>query len=231
LVSKSVGWENAFGLQLQDLVNWMQTLSVHYGYFGIFLISLIGAASIFFPIPSTVVIFALAGLKMNGSWVFEPFWIAVAAGIGSATGEFTSYLIGFGGRKAIGEKYKRKMDVLMKVFNKYGWLVIFIFALTPLPDDLLFIPLGIMRYSVVRIFVPALIGKFCMNLIIAYCGRFSIGAIQSVFGAESDWVSVVIGMVLAIAMLVIVLVIMFRLDWDKYLEKHLNEKEGQERRT
>ena len=224
MVSKSVGWENAFGLQLQDLVSWMQTLSVQYGYFGIFLISLIGAAAIFFPIPYTVVIFALAGLKMNGNWVFEPLWIAVAAGIGSATGEFTSYLVGFGGRKAIGEKYKSKMDVLVRVFNRYGWLVIFIFALTPLPDDLLFIPLGVLRYSVVRAFIPALIGKFCVNLIVAYSGRFSIHAIQSVFGAESDWMSIVIGMVLAVALLVIVLVVMFKLDWEKYIEKRLNEK-------
>lgn len=226
MVSKSVGLENVFGLELKDLVNWMQTLSVQYGYFGIFLISLIGAASIFFPIPYTVVIFTIAGLKMNGNWIFEPLWIAAAAGIGSAMGEFTSYLVGFGGRKAIGEKYKHKIDVLGKALNKYDWLVIFIFALTPLPDDLLFIPLGVMRYSVVRIFIPALVGKFCMNLIIAYCGRFSIGAIQSVFGAENDWMSVVIGTVLAIALLVIMLVIMFKLDWEKYLERHLNEKGG-----
>jgi len=205
-------------LQFQDIINWLLSLSSQYGYFGIFLMSLIGALSIFFPIPYTVVIFTLGQS-------FEPLWIAVAAGLGSAIGEFSGYLLGFGGRKVISEKYKKKMDLLVKVFNKFGPVVIFLFALTPLPDDLLFIPLGVMRYSIVRVFVPALIGKFCMNLIVAYSGRFSIQIIRDIFGVESEWISALIGMILAIVLMIIVFVIMFKVDWEKYLEKYLAEKE------
>jgi membrane protein YqaA with SNARE-associated domain len=203
----------------EDIVNWLQGLSIQYGYFGIFLLSLIGALSIFFPIPYTVVIFTLGQS-------FEPVWIAVAAGLGSAVGEFSGYLLGFGGRKAISERYKKKMNFLVKLFNKFGLVVIFLFALTPLPDDLLFIPLGVMRYSIIRMFVPALIGKFCMNLIVAYSGRFSIQIIRDIFGVGSDWISALIGMVLAILLMIIVFVIMFKVDWEKYFEKYLVEKEA-----
>ena len=210
--------ERIFQLQFQDIVNWLLSLSSQYGYFGIFLISLIGALSIFFPIPYTVVIFTLGQS-------FEPLWIAVAAGLGSAVGEFSGYLLGFGGRKAISERYKKKVDLLVRVFNKFGPVVIFLFALTPLPDDLLFIPLGVMRYSIVRVFVPAVIGKFCMNLIVAYSGRFSIQIIRDVFGVESDWITALIGMVLAIILLIIVLIVMFKVDWEKYLENYLTEEE------
>jgi len=198
----------------------MQNLSIQYGYFGIFLISLFGAMSIFFPIPYTVVIFTIGGIK-----VFEPVWVAVAAGIGSTVGEFSGYLIGFGGRKAISGKYQKKMDFLMKLFKKFGSVLIFLFALTPLPDDLLFIPLGVMRYGIIRALVPALIGKVLMNLIIAYSGRFSVQIIRDIFGVESDWVSALIGMVLAIVLLIAVLIIMFKVDWEKYFEKYLDEKE------
>ena len=201
-------------MQFEDIINWMINLSGTYGYFGIFLISLIGAMSIFFPIPYTVVIFALGER-------FEPLWIAVAAGIGSAIGEFSGYLLGVGGRKVISDKYKKKMDFLVKVFNKYGAITIFLFALTPLPDDLLFIPMGVMRYSIVKAFIPALIGKFCMNLIVAYSGRFSIQIIRDIFGVESDWVSATIGMVIAIILLIVVFVIMFKVNWEKYFEKYV----------
>ena len=210
--------ERSLQLQFQDIVNWLLSLSSQYGYFGIFLISLIGALSIFFPIPYTVVIFTLGQS-------FEPLWIAVAAGLGSAVGEFSGYLLGFGGRKAISERYKKKVDLLVRVFNKFGPVVIFLFALTPLPDDLLFIPLGVMRYSIVRVFVPAVIGKFCMNLIVAYSGRFSIQIIRDVFGVESDWITALIGMILAIVLLIIVFIIMFKVDWERYLEKYLTEEE------
>ena len=211
-------------MQLQDIIDWMMSLSGAYGYFGIFIISLIGAMSIFFPIPYTVVIFALGER-------FEPLWIAVAAGIGSAVGEFSGYLLGVGGRKVISEKYKKKMDFLVRVFNKYGAITIFLFALTPLPDDLLFIPMGVMRYSVVKAFIPALIGKFCMNLIVAYSGRFSIQIIRDIFGVESDWISATIGMIIAIILLIVVFVIMFKVNWEKYFEKYVAEEEGSGEKT
>ena len=210
----------------QQLFKWMESLALQYGYFGIFLISLIGALSIIFPIPYTVIIFTLGGLRVGEAWVFEPLWIAVAAGIGSAFGEFSGYLLGFGGRKVISEKYKKKMDFLVKVFNKYGSITIFLFALTPLPDDLLFIPMGVMRYSIIKAFIPALIGKFFMNLIVAYSGRFSIQIIRDIFGVESDWISALIGMVIAIALLIIVFVIMFKVNWEKYFEKYVTKEEG-----
>ncbi len=203
----------------EDIINWLLGLSIQYGYFGIFLLSFIGALSIFFPIPYIVVIFTLGQS-------YEPIWIAVAAGLGSAIGEFSGYLLGFGGRKVISEKYKKKMNFLVKLFNRFGPVVIFLFALTPLPDDLLFIPLGAMRYSIVKMFVPALIGKFCMNLIVAYSGRFSIQAIRDIFGVGSDWISALIGMTLAILLMIIVFVIMFKVDWEKYFEKYLAEKEA-----
>ena len=210
---------------IQQLTEWMNNLAIQYGYFGFFLISLIGALSIFFPIPYTVVIFTLGGLKIGGAWAFEPIWIAVAAGIGSAVGEFSGYLLGFGGRRVIGERYKKKMDFLMKLFEKYGLIVIFIFALTPLPDDLLFIPLGVIRYSLVRALVAALIGKICMNFIVAYSGRFSVQIMRDIFGVESDWISALIGMVLAIVFLIAVFVVMFKVDWEKHFEKYVAEEE------
>jgi len=215
---------------IQQLDEWMKNLAVTYGYPGIFLISLIGALSIFFPIPYTVVIFALGGLKDEvGAWLFEPLWIAVSAGIGSAVGEFSGYLLGSGGRRVISGKYKKKMEFLVKLFNKFGPIAIFLFALTPLPDDLLFIPLGVMQYSIVKAFVPALIGKFCMNFIVAYSGRFSIQIIQNIFGVESNWISALIGTVLAIILLIIVFVIMFKVDWEKHFEKYLTEEKHGEK--
>jgi membrane protein YqaA with SNARE-associated domain len=198
----------------------MRTFTAQYGYLGIFLISLLGSMSLFVPIPYTIVIFTLGGLPG-----FEPFWIAVAAGLGSALGEFSGYLIGVGGRKAIGQKYRKKMDFLMKLFNKYGPIAIFIFSLTPLPDDLLFIPLGVMRYSLFRAFIPALIGKFFSNLIIAYSGQWSLEIISELFGLEGEGSSFIVGTFIGIILMVIVFIIMFKVDWEKHFSKYLDEKE------
>lgn len=198
----------------------MESFAIQYGYLGIFLISFLGATSVFIPIPSSVVIFTL-----GASQTFDPLWIAVAAGTGAALGEFSGYLIGFGGRRVIGEKYKKKMDFLTKLFKKFGPIVIFAFALTPLPDDLLFIPLGIMRYSLLKAFIPALLGKFVSNLIIAYSGRLSLQIIGDIFGVEGEGMSALIGMILALVLMVVVFVIMFKVDWEKRFAKYVDAPE------
>jgi membrane protein DedA with SNARE-associated domain len=211
-------------LELQDIADWMRNFAVQYGYLGIFLISLLGAMSIFVPIPYTIVIFILGGLQdAAGNWIFDPLWIAVAAGVGAAIGEFSGYLIGFGGRKVIGEKYKKKMDFLTKLFKKFGPIAIFVFALTPLPDDLLFIPLGIMRYGLIRAFIPSLLGKFFSNLIIAYSGRLSLEIVENIFGVEGEGMSLLIGTIIGIVLLVIVFIIMFKVDWEKRFAKYVDD--------
>jgi membrane protein YqaA with SNARE-associated domain len=176
--------------------------------------------SLFVPIPYTIVIFTMGGLPG-----FEPLWIAVAAGLGSAVGEFSGYLIGIGGRKAISQKYRKKMDFLMKLFKKFGPVAIFLFALTPLPDDLLFIPLGVMRYSLLRAFIPALIGKFFSNLIIAYSGRWSLELISTLFGLEGEGSSFLIGTIIGIILMIIVIIIMFKVDWEKRFSRYIDTSE------
>lgn len=211
----------SFQTVFQQFGQWMENFSMQYGYFGVFLMSLLGSMSIIFPIPYTVILFTLGSLEM-----FNPLLLAMACGLGSAIGEFSGYLLGLGGRKIISEQSKRKIEFFLKIFEKFGPVAVFIFALTPLPDDLLFIPLGIMRYSFLKAFIPAILGKICMSLIIVYSARFTIQIIQQIFGLESDWMSAGISMVIAIMLLIIILVLMFKIDWERVFQKHIDKING-----
>jgi len=203
-------------LQIQDIINWLIGIALRYGYFGVFVVSLLSGVSIFFPVPDTLVIFALAGLKAGSAWDFDMLVIAAAAAMGAAIGELSGYLIGLGGRKPIIRKYKKKIDFLEKVFRKFGSVAIFAFAFTPLPDDLVFIPLGMMRYNVIKALIPAYIGKFCMYLVVASAGRFLVPGFAEFFGAD-DWLDVLVVMSLGI----IAFVLVFKVDWEKYLGKYM----------
>lgn len=207
---------------LQSFAAWMQNLSVQYGYFGVFFISLLGSTAILIPIPYTVVLFTLGTVEG-----FNPILISLSSALGAAVGEFSGYLLGLGGRKIISEKQKRKMEFLLKIFGKYSPIAIFIFALTPLPDDLLFIPLGVMHYSLLKAFIPALTGKICMSLIIVYSARLAVDFIKQIFGIEGDWMSALIGMTISLALLIIIFFIMFKVDWEKIFEKYMVKKESE----
>lgn len=208
----------------QQLTHWLKNFSIQYGYFGVFLASLLGSVSIFFPVPYTLILFTLGSIES-----FNPVMLSVASGLGSALGEFSGYLLGLSGRKIISKKNKRKMDYLLKLFGRFWPFAIFLFALTPLPDDLIFIPLGVMQYSLLKAIMPALIGKFCMSLIIVYSARFTVHIAREIFGVEGEWFSALISMVVASVLLVIIFIVMFKVDWEKIFEKRSAKKKEVEK--
>ena len=190
----------------------MEQFAFQFGYLGVFIISFIGSVSVIFPVPYTLVIFVLGSM-------LDPFFVAVSGGLGAALGEFSGYTLGYYGRKIVNKERRRKMDYMVKLFGRYGPVTIFLFALTPLPDDLLFIPLGVMRYPFLKAFVPALLGKIVMTFILAYSGQQSIELIRIIFG-ESGW----IGTVVTATLLIVIIVVMIKIDWEKLFEKHVGIK-------
>jgi uncharacterized membrane protein len=80
-----------------------------------------------------------------------------------------------------------------------------------------------MRYGLIQAFIPALLGKFFSNLIIAYSGRLSLEIVKNIFGVEGEGMSLLIGTIIGIVLLVIVFIIMFKLDWEKRFAKYVDE--------
>jgi len=187
-------------------MDWLQLLVQNLGYFGVFLLGLIGAASVIIPIPTTVALLGVAALR-----IYDPFLLALAFGLGAAVGQLTSYAVGCTGRAVVGKKHKRRLDALLKIFDRYGMVAVFFFALTPLPDSLLFIPMGLVHYSLWKVFVAAVAGKISMSLIITYVG----GAMGEAFA--ENWIFTVVTTFL----LVLVVIAMFKIDWEKIVGKYL----------
>jgi membrane protein YqaA with SNARE-associated domain len=184
---------------------WLVALATQYGYIGIFLVSLIGSLSIVIPVPYTILIFTFGR-------VLNPALIAVAGGVGSALGEISGYALGYLGRAVVSKERQRKMDCFLGVFRRYGPLTILVFAVTPLPDDLLFIPLGIMRYNFLKAFIPCLLGKTLMCFALAYAGYMSIGFVETVFGGYGGIATTIV----STSMLAGVVYLMYKIDWEKY---------------
>lgn len=165
-----------------------------------------------FPIPYTIFIY-LAGAVLN------PFALAVVSGIGAGIGELSGYALGYFGEGLVNKRYGPRLKAFAKLLDQFGPIAIFLFALTPLPDDLLFIPLGMSRYGLLKALIPSIIGKFFMSLILAYAGYYSIGFVSQLYG-EGGW----LGVVLTTVFLILVIVAMIRIDWEKLAGRYLAKK-------
>ncbi len=183
-----------------------------FGYPGIFLLGFVGAASIIIPIPYTVVLLTISAPQFG----FNPILLAIVAGFGAAVGELVGYGLGYAGRRVVSKRHERRLNAMLRIFDRFGMPAVFVFALTPLPDDLLFIPLGLLRYNFWKVFIPCVAGKFLMSLIIVHVGS----AAGQVF--VGNWI-----LALATAILLILIIIaIFRINWEKLAEKYLPQKKG-----
>lgn len=194
-----------------SFTDWMYQVAAQFGYFGVFLVSLVGTMAIVVPIPYTLVILGL------GAAGWDPLLLTIAGGSGSAIGELAGYFLGYYGRRIISEERQRKMDYFLKLFGKYTPAAIFIFALTPLPDDLLFIPLGILQYSLFKAFIPAILGKTLMCYILATFGKIYGDLLTLLFGDTGSWISTAITAVF----LILVIYALYRVDWEKVFDRYV----------
>lgn len=194
-----------------DLWLWIDSFARDYGYAGAFFISVLGNLSIFFPVPYALVIYTLGAL-------LDPILLGISSGLGSAIGEFLSYFVGRGGRKLLDKRYGKRLDSVRLLIQRFGVVTIFAFALLPIPDDLVMIPLGMLKYSLKKAFVAMFAGKTLMSIILAYAGRYSISLIRDLFSAGGIWT-----VLISMSLLVILIILMLKIDWGRFIP--MNEKE------
>ena len=142
------------------------------GYVGAFVSGLIGTSSLMISVfPPQVVVFILSDPSLQ----FNPLLIGIAGGIGAGIGQYAHYYIGEGGRYVMPQKYRDRIDAWKPRVEKYGALLIFLFAATPLtPDDLIWIPLGVMKYPKKKALVASITGKTIMLVAFAYAGYYGL---------------------------------------------------------
>jgi membrane protein YqaA with SNARE-associated domain len=101
--------------------------------------------------------------------VFNPFWVAIAAGSGAAIGELSGYLAGFSGRKII--QRVSKYETLIQWMKKYGDISILLLAFFPNPAfDMAGITAGGLKVPLMRFLFWCMIGKILKMLVFSYGG-------------------------------------------------------------
>ena len=165
----------------QQFQVWATDLISSMGYVGLFLVNFIASASIIFPIPAFLLVFGAGSLRILNPWI-----IGIAAGAGAALGELIGYGIGKGGREVVKEKYKKLIKTGEKwIENHSSFLMIVVFAATPLPDDILGIVCGVFDYDIKKFFLASFIGKVIMNSALAWGGFYGFQWVSEIFGSTT----------------------------------------------
>jgi len=185
------------------------------GYLALSLVSFFGSLIPFVPIPSFVVLATMA--------VGDQFNIHILAILGAVTATLAKMIIfyaSYGGGRIISEKTRKRMKPFERLAKKYGGAAAFVAAATPIPDDLIYIPLGLAKYNPRRFFIATLTGKFVLSYTIVLIAHFvGLSILDPLLENIKDPSTIYLGMIVFGVILTVMIILLLRLDWEKVLGK------------
>ena len=162
-----------FGLDLAQLTT--------YGYLGLFVISLISAASIVMPMPGAAAVTSAGAFLDPVLSIPVPILVGLVAGPAETLGELTGYAAGYGGSALFRDRsfYPRVR----------GWMerrgIVTMFVLSSFPNplvDVAGVAAGAVRMRLWRFVVGVLAGKVFKNIYLASGGLAGAELIRRFFG-------------------------------------------------
>ncbi|MDN5846208.1 MAG: VTT domain-containing protein [Candidatus Nitrosocosmicus sp.] len=187
-------------------------------YLAIFLLTFISAVLIIVPIPYFPILMT-AVLVTN----LDPNLIVLFGAFGAVSAKSIVYMISYYGtnignlkRNFNSEDYPETYRIL----RKYGGLTIFLAGITPIPDNIIFIPFGMYRYNPLKFILITFFSKMLLNVIVVW-GTIIIG--KPIIGNFSemslDINTLIVAVIISIVVFSILFVFFLKIKWAVFLER------------
>jgi len=183
------------------------------GYLGLTIVSFFGSLVPFVPVPSFLL---LATMAVGAQ--FDINILALIAAFTATAAKQIIFYISYGGRKIISEKTKKRMKPFQKLVKRYGGTAAFVAAATPIPDDIVYIPLGLAKYNPRKFFVATLLGKLVLCYVVVLISHYmGLSVLEPILEEIKDPLPVYVGIIILGAIMTITVILLLRLDWAKIL--------------
>jgi membrane protein DedA with SNARE-associated domain len=167
--------------------------------------------------PSNLLIASSATVGLVNPGLTALLFIGFIIAMVAALAKGIHYMITFFVRGHLSEKRQARLDADGAKVKRWAFPLLFIAAATPIPDEPVVIPLGLMKYSPAKFFSAYFLGKIVITIPGAILGNFA----GDIFSAYLNPVAMVI---LSIVLTVVVTIILLKVDVGKLAEKYLKKK-------
>lgn len=183
------------------------------GYIGLALVSFFGSLIPFVPLPSFIFLATMAaGDKFN------IHYLVLISAITATVAKQIIFLISYGGRKMMNAKTRTRMKPFERLVKRYGAAAAFVAAATPIPDDLIYVPLGLARYNPIRFFISTFVGKIVLGYVVVLLSHFfGMKYVEPFLENIKDPMVVYVGFAVFAVMMTVAILLLLRLNWEKIL--------------
>lgn len=183
------------------------------GYLSLSLVNFFGSLIPFVPLPGFLL---LATMSVGNT--FDLHILALSSAITATIAKQIIFYVSYGGRKIINEKTRKRMRPFERLVKRYGAAAAFFAAATPIPDDLVYVPLGLAKYNPKRFFIATLTGKIVLSYAIVLISHYlGLSLVEPFLENIDDTTPVYVGIALFGVMMTAAIVLLLRLDWARIL--------------
>lgn len=147
----------------------------------------------------------------------DPFTIGFLVALGSASAKFVHYIAAFFIGGFVGKERRERLDAAGLKLRRWASLALFVVAATPLPDEPVVVPLGLVKYSPVNFYLAYFAGKLSITVVGAYLGKASQEHLVPMISQEAL-------IAISIILTVVFTIILLKVDVGKVVEKILKRK-------
>ncbi|MCE4617262.1 MAG: hypothetical protein F7C32_01585 [Desulfurococcales archaeon] len=185
-----------------------------WGLLGIFVISLLSNVVPYMTVPYLVFIALYSATNVS---VYAKIAAALLGGVGAGLGKTITFSIIYSGRKLLSDEKRKQLSDLVELFRRGIFITLFIFAASPLPDDLFYVPLAIAGYSIFRFFVAVALGKTVITALAVAFGS-SVSYLTGESSVSPSLMALTFMLTLAATYVII------KINWNKVMELYDKNK-------
>ena len=179
------------------------------------LVNFFGSLVPFVPLPGFLL---LATMSVGNEYNLHA--LALVSAVSATIAKQIIFYVSFKGRRIMNDKTRTRMRPFERLVKRYGAAAAFVAAATPMPDDIIFIPLGLAKYNPKRFFVATLTGKIVLSYIIVFISHYiGLSFIQPFLENIDDATPVYIGILIFGIVMTAVIVLLLKLDWPRIMAK------------
>ena len=185
-----------------------------YDLLGVLLTSF-GLNLIPFAGPSNLLIATNAALITKA----DPWTLGFLIAVGSASAKLTHYVLTFFAGKLVSEKRRKILDAKAQKIRPWAFLALLLASATPIPDDPIIIPLGLLKYNPIKFYLAVFLGKLAITVFGAYLGKSGQNFFSSLVNQPT-----IIG--ISILLTIAVTILLLKVDVIKVLQDIKNRIRG-----
>jgi uncharacterized membrane protein YdjX (TVP38/TMEM64 family) len=178
-----------------------------------------GANMIPFAGPSNLLIPSWFPFVLENADATTLALVGLLVALAAATAKGIYFVGTFFVSKHLSQKRQARLDADAAKVRRWAFPLLFLVAATPIPDEPVVIPLGLMKYSPAKFFASYFLGK----LVITVAGAFLANRAASAF---SEWLSPEVMIVISVVLTVVITVILLKVDLGKLAEKYMHRKKA-----